>query len=128
MGSPEFSGSFGFQWRGQFGSSDIGWRLNSNYSFQSDAYIGAATDGNPQSIQDGFGLLDARFTIESLNDSWSLSVFGSNLFDKGYCTVRFPQPLDAAFGLRNGVFPGSTGIRCTEGTPRTYGATATYRF
>ena len=128
LGSPEFSGSFGFQWSGEFGSSDIGWRLNSNYSFQSDVYAGAATDGNPQTIQDGYGLLDARFTVESLNDTWSLSVFGSNLFDKGFCTVRFPQPLGAAFGLNNGVFPGSTGIRCTEATPRTYGAAATFRF
>jgi iron complex outermembrane recepter protein len=128
VGSPEFTGAVGFQWDGEFGNSDIGWRLNSNLSFQSDVFAGASTDGNPQSIQDGFALLDARFTIESLNDSWSLSVFGSNLFDKGYCTVRFPQPLGAAFGLNNGVFPGSTGIRCTEATPRTYGVTGTFKF
>ncbi|OAO00644.1 hypothetical protein A8B75_18120 [Sphingomonadales bacterium EhC05] len=128
LGSPEWSGSVGAEIRGDIGTSGTGWRFNTNYYFQADLFAGAATDGNPQTIQDGYGTLDARFTVHGPDNQWSLSAFGSNLFDQGFCAVRFPQPLGAAFGLNNGVFPGSAGIRCTEGTPRSYGLTGTFKF
>ena len=89
---------------------------------------GGVTDNNPQTIQDGYALLGARFQISGLDDRWNVAVFGSNLTDKGYCVTHFYQVLDSAFGLRNGVFPGSTAVRCNNAQPRTYGVSGTFKF
>jgi iron complex outermembrane receptor protein len=126
--SPEFSGNLGATWSGDIGSSGLGWSLNGNVAFVSDQNNGAVTDNNPQTVQDGYALLGARLQIMGDNDRWTLSVFGNNLTNKGYCNAQFYQVLDAAFGLRNGVFPGSTGIRCNVAQPRTYGLAASLQF
>lgn len=126
--APEFTGSFGATWTGEFGNSGLGWSLNGNVSLTSDSNNGAVNDANPQTMQDGYALVGARFAINGPDDSWSVAVFGSNLTDEGYCSAQFYQVLDTAFGLRNGVFPGSTGVRCNVASPRTYGVSGTVRF
>lgn len=126
--APEFTGNVGFEWSGDIGSSGLSWVATTNLSFVSDINIGAVTDNNRQTVQDGYSLLGARITLNGPNDRWSLALFGSNLLDKGFAVSKFYQVLDAAFGLRNGVFPGSTAVRVQEGDPRTYGVSATFRF
>lgn len=126
--SPKFSGNLGATWKGDIGNSGLRWSLNGNMSFVSEQNNGGVTDNNPQTIQKGYALLNARLQIDGVDDRWNVAVFGSNLTNKGYCTGQFYQVLDAAFGLRNGVFPGSTGVRCYVGTPRTYGVSATVNF
>jgi iron complex outermembrane receptor protein len=113
---------------GDIGNSGTGWSLNGNVSFVSDVNVGQVTDNNRQNIQDGYALIGARFQISGPDDQWSFAIFGNNLTDKGYCNTSIYQVLDTAFGLRNGVFPGSTGVRCNVAQPRTYGASATFKF
>jgi iron complex outermembrane recepter protein len=139
--SPRWSGSFGAEIGGEFGTSGLAWRLNSNVSFTSDHSIGGTTDGNPQTVQDGYALLGARATIEARDGQWSFSVFGTNLTDASYCQAAIYQPLGAQLGLNNQVFTGQTGliaagvtgtgstaVRCFRSDPRAYGASFTMRF
>lgn len=126
--SPEFTGRVGLDWSGDLGGSGMSWNLNGNLSLVSDQRNSAVTDNNPQTIQDGYVLLGARFTINGPDDRWSLSAFGNNLTNTQYSSGSFNQVLGGAFGLNNGVFTGSTAIRKNHAEPRTYGVSATVRF
>jgi iron complex outermembrane receptor protein len=126
--APEFSGNAGATWSGDIGDSGMRWALNGNVAFVSDVNVGQVTDNNRQTVQDGYALVGARLQISGRDDRWSLAVFGNNLTDKGYCNTQFYQVLDNSFGLRNGVFPGSTAVRCNRAQPRTYGVSGTFRF
>lgn len=75
-----------------------------------------------------YQLLGARITLNGPDDRWSVSVFGNNLTNTQYTNGNLYQVLDGPLGLRNGVFPGSTAIRTLHADPRTYGASATFRF
>jgi len=126
--APKWSGRVGFDWSGNFGSSDWGWDLTSNLSFVSKQFGGLVNDGNPQTIIDGYALLGARATLNGPGDRWSVSLFGNNLLDKQYEAGNLYQFLGANLGLNNGVFPGSTAVRRLHADPRTYGVTGTFRF
>jgi len=127
--SPKWSGRVGADWSGEFaGSGGMGWNLNSNLTFVSNQYIGAVTDNNPQTKANGYALLGARFTINGKDDRWSFSLYGDNLTNKQYAIARFYQPLGAALGLNNGVFPGSTAVRRAHADPRTVGFSGTLNF
>lgn len=126
--SPAWSGQVGFNWKGDIGNSGMSWSASSNVNFVSDYRNSQITDNNPQTIQDGYALLSARLTLAGVDDRWSVAIFGNNLTNVQYSTVMFNQTLAGAFGLNNGVFPGSTAIRQTHASPRTYGASLTLRF
>lgn len=121
-------GNFGVDLNGDIGSSGMSWNFGANLSVISSQNIAGTTDGNPQTIEPGYALLGARLTLNGANDRWSVSVFGRNLTNKRYSYNHTYQPLAAALGLNNGVFPGSTAVRQAEGDPRTYGVSATFRF
>ncbi|WP_164847392.1 TonB-dependent receptor [Sphingobium algorifonticola] len=126
--APEFTGAFGATWSGDIGKSGLRWSLNGNLSYISDLNNGSVTDNNPQTVQDGYALLNGRFQISGPADRWNIAVFANNITDKGYCVAQFYQVLDTAFALRNGVFNGSTGVRCAVGQPRTIGVSGTFNF
>ncbi len=126
--SPKWSGNFGIDWSGDIGSSGLGFNVNTNLSLISDQFIGSVTDANPSTIEDGYALLGARFTLKGPDDRWSVALFGKNLTGTDYAYTLFYQPLDSSLGLRNGVFPGSTATRKAKGDPRTFGVAATFRF
>ena len=126
--SPEFQGRLAVDWKGDIGSTGLGWAVNGNLSLVSDQFIGLVTDANPQTLQDGYALLGARFTVRGTGDRWSLSLFGNNLTNANYSLGDLYQVLDAQLGLRNGVFPGSTAVRRLHSDPRTYGISGTVRF
>jgi iron complex outermembrane receptor protein len=105
--APKWSGRVGLDWTGDFGSG-YSWDLNSNLSFVSKHYGGLVNDANPQTVIDGYALLGA--------------------LDKQYEAGNLYQFLGANLGLNNGVFPGSTAVRRLHADPRTYGASATFRF
>ncbi|WP_380878579.1 TonB-dependent receptor [Sphingomonas sp. DBB INV C78] len=126
--SPEFTTRVAVDWSGDIGSTGMRWVLNGNLAFVSDQFYGLVSDANPQTVQDGYAVLGARVTINSADDQWSFSVFGNNLTNTQYTNGNLYQTLDGPLGLRNGVFPGSTAIRTLHADPRTYGASATFRF
>jgi iron complex outermembrane receptor protein len=126
--APKWSGRIGFDWTGDIGSSGMSWDLNSNVSFISKHLGGLVNDANPQTIIDGYAILGARATLNGKNDLWSVSLFGNNLLDKQYEAGNLYQFLGTNLGLNNGVFTGSTAVRRLHADPRTYGASATFRF
>jgi iron complex outermembrane receptor protein len=126
--SPEWSGNVGVDWTGDIGSSGMSWALNGSLSFISSQYVGTVNDANPQSLASGYALLGARLTINGPDEGWSVSVFGRNLANKHYWPLSVYQPLGGSLGLNNTVFPGSTANRVQASEPRTFGASATFRF
>ena len=125
--SPEWSGTVALNWTGDLGGN-MSWGLNTNVSFVSDQFVGTVNDNNPQSRADGYALLGARLTLYGPDERWSVAVFGSNLTDTHYRPLSVYQPLGAALGLNNGVFPGSTANRVMANEPRTIGVAGTFKF
>lgn len=126
--SPKWSGNVAIDWSGDLGSSRMRWTANSTLTFTSSQYVGTVNDGNPQSLAQGYALLGARLSLNGKDDRWTISVFVRNLTNKHYRPLSVYQPLGAALGLNNGVFPGSTANRVMASEPRTFGASATIRF
>ena len=126
--SPEWVGNFAVDWSGDIGSSGMSWAVNANLALVSDQFVGTALDGNPQTLADGYTQIGARLTINGADDRWSVSVFGRNLGNTDYRPLAVYQPLGGPLGLNNTVFPGSTAVRVQASEPRTYGASATFRF
>ncbi|MEZ5998727.1 MAG: TonB-dependent receptor [Hyphomonas sp.] len=124
--SPEWTGNVAGEFQGDVGHSGMEWSLRGDVSFVSESNIGGVNDNNPDTVQDGYSLLSARATITSADRNWSLSVFGSNLTDEGYCTSYAYQPFASLLG---GQVPGHSALRCNiVGTPRTFGASLSYDF
>lgn len=121
--APKWSGAVGVEFADETWS--IPWALRTDVAFRSSANIGTAVDDNPQTLQKGYALLNARFTLGSLDQRWLFALFGENLTDKGYSSNAFYQSFDTVFGLRTS---GTTGVRQTIGSPRTFGASLTRRF
>ena len=126
--SPEWSGNVGVDWTGEIGSSGLSWAVNGNLSFVSES-----VRRDPERCQPavaGRWLCAARRTPDhnGKDDRWSVSVFGRNLANKHYRPLAVYQPLGGPLGLANGVFPGSTANRIQASEPRTWGASATFRF
>ncbi|MBS0482892.1 MAG: TonB-dependent receptor [Proteobacteria bacterium] len=126
--SPKWSGNFGADWSGDIGSGGMRWVLNGTLSLVSDQYVGTVNDANPQSLADGYALLGARLTLYGRDDRWSVAVFGRNLANQHYRPLSVYQPLGAALGLNNTAFSGSTANRVQASEPRTWGASATFKF
>jgi iron complex outermembrane receptor protein len=126
--SPELSGNLAVDWNGDIGSGGWTWALNGNVSFVSDQFVGTVNDANPQSLADGYALIGARAAINGPGDHWSIALFARNLANTHYRPLSVYQPLGAALGLNNGVFPGSTANRPLVSEPRAYGVSATVRF
>lgn len=126
--SPKWVGNFAVDWSGDIGSGGLNWAINANLALVSDQFVGTALDGNPQTLADGYTQLGARFTINGADDRWSVSIFGRNLGNVDYRPLAVYQPLGGPLGLNNTVFPGSTAVRVQASEPRTFGASATFRF
>ncbi len=126
--SPKWVGNVAVDWSGDIGSSGLTWAVTGNVSFVSDQFVGTVNDANPQSLADGYALLGARLSLNGPDDRWSVSVFGRNLGNTHYRPLSVYQPLGAALGLNNTVFPGSTANRVQASEPRTFGVAASFKF
>jgi len=126
--SPRWSGNLAARWALTPPGREREWSLAGNMAFVSSQYLGSTTDANPQTIEPGYALLGARLTLADPRAGWGLALFGNNLTNTAYSLGRFNQVLDAALGLRNGVFPGSTAIRRIHGEPRTWGISFSRRW
>jgi iron complex outermembrane receptor protein len=85
---------------------------NSSYSTTNDL--------NPQGIVDSVTLYGGRITLTSADRSWNVALFGQNLTNEHVFTTKFPQVLDALFGVRVPA-TGATLLRGFMNQPRTYG-------
>lgn len=109
--APEFSGALNVEYRTPLANGgNLSARVG--YSYQSEVW--PTTDLSPAIRQDGYGLVGAG-VIWKVNDSWQLSLQGSNLADKEYRTTGYNI---AAYGVLTGFY----------GPPRQYSLTARYDF
>lgn len=125
--SPKWSGSLAAQYENDLGNTGLRWALRGNMSFFSSTNIGLINDNNPQTIQKAYQVIGGRATISSGDDSWSLSLFGDNILNKGYCHQIAYQFFDRPLGMQNPT-TGGTALKCLGMSPRTYGVSADVRF
>jgi iron complex outermembrane receptor protein len=105
----------------------MSWFVRGEYQFIDDQNVGAETNGNPQSIQEGYELVNARIGLRGADARWELSAFVRNAFDEEYCQTIFNQPIGTTLGLVDPVSLGGM-QRCVLGAPQTWGVEVAYRF
>lgn len=124
--TPEWSGTVGAELDGDLGSSGLSWLLHGDVSFNSSMNINATNNNDPRSVQGGYALFGARFTIYGPDKAWSAAIFGQNLSDHHYCTGNTSQPFGGPLGV---VANGQTLFRCNSvAPPRTLGAALSINF
>ena len=125
--SPEWQGSLVLEWRAAIGSRNLEWFLRPEYTYIGEQNIGANTNLSPQSIQDGYALVNLRLGLGAADGRWQVTAYGKNLSDEGYCEVNYDQPLGLQFG---GVDPVANTVpqRCSLGSPRTYGVSFRWNY
>lgn len=97
--------------------------INENLS---SGYLSENNDSQ-QSHVAGYGVLDARLSLFSPDSNWQLDIYGQNLLDRHYFTLKVPTTLGAAFGVNNPV-TGSTLYRGMLGDPRVLGVRLSAKF
>lgn len=73
-------------------SNDLRFTANASYSYRSSSY-GVVADAN--SINPGYGLLNAQLAIGSFDDRWELALWSRNLLNQKYVAGIFRTPLDS---------------------------------
>lgn len=105
--APEWSAtaSVGYEW--DLGSLKAGAHVGAKYMSE----YNTGSDLDPQKAQGAYTLGNARFTIGSQNDRWSVELWSQNITDAEYYQVAIDTPLQS--GSWNAFL----------GAPRTYGMT-----
>ncbi|MGP1354466.1 MAG: TonB-dependent receptor [Parasphingopyxis sp.] len=65
--------------------------VQASMRFQSEVQFGL--DQNPNTIQDGYAIVDATIGIGDIDDDFTVSLFVRNLFDTNYAALIFQDPL-----------------------------------
>ena len=71
--------------------------VQGNYQFRDKVSFSAA--GDPNLVQDGFGLVNGSIGIGETDGRWTATIFVKNLFDKFYATNIISQPVLNAPGV-----------------------------
>ena len=117
------------------------WSLSGALTYERDIYegvmarfnIGAkymsvfntGSDLDPEKLQDAYTVVNARIGIGASDRSWSLELWGLNIFDKYYTQVGFDAPLQNLSPLPNNPV---NSFNAFPGAPATYGITFRKRF
>jgi len=104
-----------------------GWTAQLRGSLNYSSKFFTTNDDNPQSIAGGQTLLGARATVVSPDSRWSFSLYGDNLTNQHYFTIKLPQTLDSLFGVRVPA-TGATLLRGFMGAPITFGGRVSAKF
>nr|WP_284500540.1 TonB-dependent receptor [Microbulbifer sp. GX H0434] len=124
--APEWQGSLVAHWESSLTDS-LNWYLRGESQYMGEQNIGANTNGNPQSIQEAYTLVNLRAGVRDVADQWQVALFGKNLSDEGYCLTMFDQPIGSLVGGVNAEQNTSV-QRCIPGAPKTAGVEVQYRF
>ena len=101
--------------------------IRTDVSYISDAILSSTGDNDPMVTEPEHTFVGARIEFEHQPSEWVVALAGQNLGNELACGVRFGQPNDVNFGLRNAT-TGSTLYRCSLGAPRTLSLEARKRF
>ena len=124
--APLWSTSEGVEFRKSFAS---GFRatLRSDVTTNTAQNLNAVIDNSPITVQKGYALLSARFSLYAPDDRYSLALFGSNLTDHHYCVNEGYLPFGPQLGALD-VKGQSEAVTCFHGNPRTIGARLGVKF
>ncbi len=125
--TPEWTLSSSARWDDALPNTELDWYLLAEYNYTSEQNLGSTTNGNPQTIQDGYGLVNFRAGIAAQEQSWEVSAFVKNIGDETYCLQYFDQPLAGPFRGIDAATSTNV-VSCVLGLPRTYGVELSYRF
>ena len=98
-------------------------RFNIGAKYMSELNTGSDLD--PEKLQDAYTVVNARIGIGASDRSWSLELWGLNIFDKYYTQVGFDAPLQNLSPLPNNPV---NSFNAFPGAPATYGITFRKRF
>ena len=98
-------------------------RFNIGAKYMSEFNTGSDLD--PEKMQDAYTVVNARIGIGASDRSWSLELWGLNIFDKYYSQVGFDAPLQNLSPLPNQPV---NSFNAFPGAPATYGVTFRKRF
>lgn len=87
--APEWYTSGSISYVQPFGDN-MQWLAHLSGRYLSEQNTGSDLD--PEKIQDGYAVFNARLGIGAEDDSWSLELFANNLFDEDYVQVAFDGP------------------------------------
>lgn len=114
IAAPELNFNFMVDWT--FAQTDWGqFALHIDTVYSDDQFFDAPN--TKQTSQDGYWLTNARLSLESADDKYSVALWAKNLADEEFFLYGLPLA-SAGFGFDYMV----------RGTPRTFGLEATYRF
>ncbi len=111
--APKWSGNASVTYEWDIGSNLLG-RFNVGAKYMSEYNTGSDLD--PQKLQDGYALVNARVGFGRQDQRWILEFWGQNLTDETYMQVGIDAPIQA--GSWNAFL----------GAPRTYGMTLRMRY
>ncbi|HVR89673.1 MAG TPA: TonB-dependent receptor [Novosphingobium sp.] len=123
--APKFKGRIGAEVSsGPMGSGyELTFAAHENYT---SSFLTANT-GNEQSRVDGYATTDLRLTLDSPEKNWSVTLFGTNVFDKIYYTTTVAQVLGNIIGVTS-TTTGQTVFRGNLGEPARYGVRLSFDF
>ncbi len=98
-------------------------RFNIGAKYMSDFNTGSDLD--PEKQQEAYTVVNARIGVGSSDRSWSLELWGLNIFNKYYNQVGFDAPLQNLSPLPNNPI---NSFNAFPGAPATYGVTYRKRF
>lgn len=125
--SPEWQVSLMAEWSDAIPNFTWSWFARGEFNHVSEQNIGAETNQNAQSLQEGYSLLGFHAGVRSQDERWELAFSLKNATDEGYCQTIFNQPIGTTLGLVDPVTKGGM-QRCVLGTPRTWGVEVGYSF
>jgi len=120
--APEVSASAAVTYEWEL-DQDVMARFNIGAKYMSDFNTGSDLD--PEKQQDAYTVVNARIGVGSSNRSWSLELWGLNIFNKYYNQVGFDAPLQNLSPLPNNPI---NSFNAFPGAPATYGITYRKRF
>ncbi len=112
--APEWTASLGAAYTLPFELNEGSLTARADVSYQSR--VDFAVNNRDRAAQEGYALVDARLTWDSPDDTWSASIFGTNLTDELYL-VSVLDFQDSLGGIQGGY-----------GRPREFGVSVRRRF
>jgi iron complex outermembrane recepter protein len=124
--APDWQFSHVARWE-DFIGSDFRYFLRGEWLYTGEQNIGGNQNNNPQTIQDGYSLVNAGAGFGAADRSWTFDVYVKNITNADYYSVLFDQP----FGEQLGAVDAALGTSVQRGVlvaPRTYGARLRFTF
>ncbi len=106
--APELTLTGGISYDGDIPGTELRALANFNVRYQSEQFLNSSL--KPETKQDAYALANARLGIGSVDQSWTLELFATNLFDEDYSILINDAPLQTGSFNRNPGDPRVVGV------------------